>query len=188
MKKNEDTNDFNAQKNSMPDVSKKKGRKRDWSKAILDASSKIGSVTPAATAAGVTRQAVYMRNERDPKFRARYKEALAESTERMEAIAVVRATQQATPSDILLMFLLKGRKPEVYRERHDIQHTGAGGGPIGVTFSPEDREQLGSALEKRIAQRMEERARFVDGMAPVAVNGNGKHNGNGNGNGFSDPH
>ena len=85
-------------------------------------------------------------------------------------------------------WLLTRRDPEHFAEKQEIAHTGAGGGPIGVTFSPEDREQLGSALEKRIAQRMEERARFVDGMAPVAVNGNGKHNGNGNGNGFSDPH
>ena len=85
-------------------------------------------------------------------------------------------------------WLLTRRDPEHFAEKQEIAHTGAGGGPIGVTFSPEDREQLGSALEKRIAQRMEERARFVDGMAPVSVNGNGKHNGNGNGNGFSDPH
>ena len=85
-------------------------------------------------------------------------------------------------------WLLTRRDPEHFAEKQEIAHTGAGGGPIGVTFSPEDREQLGSALEKRIAQRMEERQRFVDGMVPVAVNGNGKHNGNGNGNGFSDPH
>lgn len=85
-------------------------------------------------------------------------------------------------------WLLTRRDPEHFAEKQEIAHTGAGGGPIGVTFSPEDREQLGSALEKRIAQRIEERQRFVDGMVPVAVNGNGKHNGNGNGNGFAHPH
>jgi hypothetical protein len=85
-------------------------------------------------------------------------------------------------------WLLTRRDPEHFAEKQEIAHTGAGGGPIGVTFSPEDREQLGSALEKRIAQRMEEQKRFVDGMDQVSVNGNGKHNGNGNGNGFAHPH
>lgn len=87
-------------------------------------------------------------------------------------------------------WLLKCRDRDNFREKQEIEHTGAGGGPIGVTFSPEDREQLGAALEKRIAQRIEERARFVDGMVPVKHNGNGHHNGNGNGNGngFADPH
>lgn len=87
-------------------------------------------------------------------------------------------------------WLLKCRDHDNFREKQEIEHTGSGGGPIGITFSPEDREQLGAALEKRIAQRMEERKRFVDGIVPVTHNGNGNghHNGNGNGNGFSDPH
>lgn len=77
-------------------------------------------------------------------------------------------------------WLLKCRDRDNFREKQEIEHTGSGGGPIGVTFSPEDREQLGAALEKRIAQRMEERNRFA---------GNGHNgNGNGNGNGFAAAH
>lgn len=81
-------------------------------------------------------------------------------------------------------WLLKCRDRDNFREKQEIEHTGAGGGPIGVTFSPEDREQLGSALEKRIAQRLEERKRFTDGTVPVQHNGNGHTNGNG----FHTPH
>ena len=33
-------------------------------------------------------------------------------------------------SDTLLIFMLKARKPDVYRERASIQHTGANGGPL----------------------------------------------------------
>lgn len=103
----------------------------------------------------------------------------------------VKIIQKAAKKDWkAASWLLTRRDPDNFREKQEIEHTGAGGGPIGVTFSPEDREQLGAALEKRIAQRMEERTRFVDGMVPVKHNGNGHHNGNGNGNGngFADPH
>ena len=103
----------------------------------------------------------------------------------------VKIIQKAAKKDWkAASWLLTRRDPEHFAEKQEIAHTGANGGPIGVTFTPEDREQLGAALEKRIAQRIEERKRFVDGMAPSPVNGNGKHNGNGNGhgNGFADPH
>ena len=33
-------------------------------------------------------------------------------------------------SDTLLIFMLKARKPDVYRERASIEHTGANGGPL----------------------------------------------------------
>ena len=161
-----------------------------WRAAFLAAYRRSGVITHAAAHAKVTRTCVYKTMREDEDFRREVNEAGDEATEFLEMTAVSRATSGPKPSDILLIFLLKARKPETYRERHDIQHTGAGGGPIGVTFSPEDREQLGAALEKRISQRVEERNRFVDGMVPVNGNGNGHHNGNGNGNGngFSDPH
>lgn len=38
-------------------------------------------------------------------------------------------------SDTLAIFLLKGAKPEKYRERQQVEHTGKDGGPIAVRFT-----------------------------------------------------
>ena len=39
-------------------------------------------------------------------------------------------------SDVLLMFLLNGRRPNKYKQRHEHEHTGKGGGPIELrTFA-----------------------------------------------------
>lgn len=35
-------------------------------------------------------------------------------------------------SDNLLMFLIKGARPDVYRDNAKVEHTGAGGGPISL--------------------------------------------------------
>jgi hypothetical protein len=46
-------------------------------------------------------------------------------------------------SDALMMFLLKGFKPEKYRERGSVELTGAGGGPIEIV------ERLNAARKRR---------------------------------------
>lgn len=106
-----------ARNTPAPDVTKKKGRKRNWTNAFLEAFRMIGVVAPAAAAAGVSRWAVAKRCERDQTFAKRYNAALQDSTERLEAIAVARASRESNPSDNLLMFLLKARRPEKYRDQ-----------------------------------------------------------------------
>lgn len=116
--------------NSTPDVARKKGRKRQWKKAFLDAFRQIGIVAPAAAIAQISRDAVRMATIRDPKFAEQYKEALEQSTERLESVAFARASRTEDPSDTLLIFLLKARKPAVYRDNYRIEHSGPEGAPI----------------------------------------------------------
>lgn len=40
------------------------------------------------------------------------------------------------PSDTLLIFMLKARRPEVYRERHVLEHTGKGGKELPAPAAP----------------------------------------------------
>jgi hypothetical protein len=109
-----------------------RGKKR----AFLDHYARRGNLTTAAEAAGVARSAVYTWQEHDPLFGAALREAALEATERLEAEAWRRAVDGvARPvyregavvgtvehySDGLLMFLLKARKPEAYRERVDVR-------------------------------------------------------------------
>lgn len=99
----------------------------------------LGNVTTAATNSGVTRGAVYRWRERDKRFAAAYAEAEIEATEHLEAEARRRAVEGVARnrpiyyqgsrvgveriteySDTLLIFLLKARAPERYRERHEL--------------------------------------------------------------------
>lgn len=123
-------------KRTPPDVTRKKGRKRDWTGAFLTAFKQIGILGPAATHAGVSRWAVRKRVIRDPAFAQRYNEAMEESTERLEAVAFARASRTEEPSDILLMFLLKGRKPNVYRDNWRVEHAAAEGSAVPVMATP----------------------------------------------------
>lgn len=104
----------------------------------------MGVVRDACKAAEVGRSTAYDRRAKDPEFRQAWDEIIDATTDTLEREAYRRATLGVEEpiyykgqevgkvrrySDTLLIFLLKGRKPDVYRDR--FEHTGAGGGPIG---------------------------------------------------------
>lgn len=116
-------------------------------KKVLDALAKVGVITYAARKAGVARQTVYDWCAADPDFKVAFDEALVASTELLETEAYRRAHDGVLKpvfqggervgsirefSDTLLIFLLKARRPDVYRERVDLrqQLTGPDGGPL----------------------------------------------------------
>ena len=80
-----------------------------------------GTVTTAAEAAGVHRRTAYKWREADEEFAALWDEALEDAADKLEAEAIRRAYKG---SDTLLIFLLKGLKPERYKERASYEHTG----------------------------------------------------------------
>jgi len=109
---------------------------------FLEAYAKIATITGACAATQIGRRTHY-HWMRDAAYKARWHEADTEATERLEQEARRRAMVGTEKpvfykgqvcghireySDVLLIFLLKGRKPEVYRERYE--HTGPDGGPI----------------------------------------------------------
>lgn len=80
-----------------------------------------GNITAACRAAGISRDTAYRWREQDPEFDKWWDAALDASTDHLEEVAYKRAEEQ---SDLLLMFLLKARRPALYREQ--VQHTVAG--------------------------------------------------------------
>jgi hypothetical protein len=105
--------------------------------AFLAALSATANVLRACEAAGIGRTTAYDWRDADEDFRKRWDRALEIGVEALEDEAVRRAhegweepvmyqgQQCATVrkySDTLLIFLLKGRKPERYRER--VEHSG----------------------------------------------------------------
>lgn len=127
-------------------------------KRFLEHFAEYGNVTAAAKAAGIERNTVYVWQERDDAFVAAFREAEIKATDVLESEARRRAVEGVvteTPiyikgelvntivetkySDTLLIFLLKARAPEKYRERFDVT---SGGQPIVKAYAAEDLELL----------------------------------------------
>lgn len=96
-------------------------------------------VTAACEAAGVSRSAAYEARQRDEAFALAWHDVEEATTEQMEREAfrrgvngVKRPVYQGKElvghvtdySDTLLIFMLKARRPEKYRERHQVEHSG----------------------------------------------------------------
>jgi hypothetical protein len=80
-----------------------------------------GAIYAAAQKVGLERNTVTRWAKKDKKFRAAMDEAVEQNTELLLTTAVSRATQGTSKgADTLLMFLLKGRQPEVWRERYEF--------------------------------------------------------------------
>ncbi|MGV0954251.1 MAG: terminase [Fluviibacter sp.] len=104
-----------------------------------------GTVTKAAAAAGICRQTAYNWRETDKKFAEAWDDAIEAGTQEMEAEAIRRAVKGTQKpvfhqgqvcghvneySDTLLIFMLKARRPKVYRERVSTEVTGLDGQPL----------------------------------------------------------
>lgn len=102
-----------------------------------------GNVLRSAVAAGCGRRTVYDWRREDSKFAALYDEAHEDALDRLEEEGrrrayegvlepVVSAGQLVTHvrkySDTLLITLLKGKRPDTFRDRHEV--TGKNGGPL----------------------------------------------------------
>lgn len=116
-----------------------------------------GVVTYAAQGVDVTRQTAYAARRIDKHFAEAWDEAVEFSVENMERVAYDRAVNGVNEplsfkgeltgdyikrySDILLMFMIKGNKPEKYRENTNTQ--------VNVNVSP---NSLSDSQLLRIAQ------------------------------------
>jgi hypothetical protein len=111
--------------------------------AFIDALRQCGNVQEACESSGVPRRTAYNWRDADADFAAAWEGAVEEAADRMEREAFRRAVEGTNKpvyqqgrqvgeireySDTLLIFLLKGAKPEKYRERQEL--TGAGGAPL----------------------------------------------------------
>lgn len=112
---------------------------------FLEALSSGASITAAARAAGVDRRTPYKWRESNPAFDEEWVSHLEAGTDALEDEARRRAHDGVKRpiyhsgkrvgfvtehSDQLMMFMLRARRPEKYRERQVIEHSGPDGGPI----------------------------------------------------------
>lgn len=113
-------------------------------KFITDVMNFGGNVTKAAEASGISRNEWYRTRAEDPEFHVEWDRAVVLGTESLIDEARRRAYEGVEEgvyhcgkrvdvvrkySDTLLMFLIKGHRPE-FRDNHRVELTGADGGPI----------------------------------------------------------
>lgn len=126
--------------NGAPQVKKRR-------ELFLAAYAGSGNISHSARAAGVDRGTHY-KWLADPAYAEAFKQADAQAGDILEAEARRRAVDgvdepvgwyKGEPggmvrrySDTLLIFLLKGRKPDVFGDRQRLEHTGKDGAPLRV--------------------------------------------------------
>lgn len=135
---------------------------------FLAALAEGSTVTIAHKKAGISRGAVYAWRDEDPEFKKAWDEAIEAGTDIIEEEAKRRALFGVKKpvyhqgqvvghvqeySDTLTIFLLKGRRPEKFKDRVHAEHTGKDGGPIQHTVSA--RDELASRIAG-IAERSRE--------------------------------
>lgn len=92
---------------------------RNWKPVFLRALEHGNSVSTACRLAGVSRATAYRARQRSPKFAQEWHDAWESGTDLLEDTAFERAL---AGSDTLLIFLLKARRPEVFRENVRMEH------------------------------------------------------------------
>jgi len=107
---------------------------QDPKAAFLESLAKTGSVTESAADCKIPRRTVYNWRADDEAFAAAWEEAVELGTDALEDEAVRRAKNG---SDTLLIFMLKGRRPEKFKDRVAAEHTGKDGGPIRTKREPD---------------------------------------------------
>jgi hypothetical protein len=117
-----------------------------------------GTLTHAARLAGIDSKRHYEWLDKDPTYPARFKEAHSQSVDQLEREARRRAiegTEEPTGwykgepggfvkkySDALLIFLLKGARPEKYKDRTELS------GSVDVNTSPIPLDKLSTCLKR----------------------------------------
>lgn len=127
------------------------GQTRHRKSAFLAAFAEGGNISAACRAIGMTnRTEVYRWQEHDDAFAAAFREAEIRAVDALEAEARRRAMGYDAVtvdkdgnehtvtkfSDVLLMFLLNGARPEKYRQRVDVQHSEGPPAKVYSGFDP----------------------------------------------------
>lgn len=113
--------------------------KGDWKLVFLKELQRTGIVGTACKKAKISRSTAYKTRDEDVDFAAAWDIALDDATDNMEQEAWRRGVKGTVKpvyqgkehvgdireySDTLLIFMLKGIRPDKYRERTDVHHSG----------------------------------------------------------------
>lgn len=107
------------------------------------------SVSAAAKAAGFAREHAYRMRKKDLAFAAMWDDALETGTDKLEDIALKRA---ADGSDTMLIFLLKARRPDKFRDFAKVDLTNSDGTLSLFAKAMQSLEQPGAPTPDKVLQ------------------------------------
>lgn len=153
-------------KSTESDAQRVEGKTAANKAAFLVEFRSVWTVARAAKAAGIHRSTVYQWIADDPEFKTAFEDVDALNVEDAEAklyelavkgvekpvtVAGKRETVIEHDSGLLKLYL-QSRRPNVYRDRQSVEHSGPDGGPIrleGLAAMPlDERKQLLTLVEK----------------------------------------
>lgn len=121
--------------------------KKAWKPRFLEHLRGCANVSRSAREAGVSRKTVYKERDNSETFREAWDDAIEEGLDYLEEEARRRAFEGTLKpvfykgdevgyvrefSDTLTIFLLKGRRPEIYGDRVKQEVSAPGGGPVAI--------------------------------------------------------
>ena len=122
----------------------------DWQKRFLAAYADCWTITAACKAAGVSRATVDRERQRNEDFAVDLADAEQSVSDRLMAEGYRRALDG---SDQLLMFFLRARRPDVYRDQVKVEHAGNVQTSFNMPGVPRAvREQIAKLLEEADAE------------------------------------
>ena len=169
-----------APKKPQPKTHRKKKEMSKVYSTFLAALAQTGNVRASAEAADVNFSIIYAHRRENPAFKAAFDEALAMAVESLEGEAFRRALDGTLKpvyqggeqvgtireySDTLLIFLLKGRKKEVYGDT--LKHQGDAENPLLINADNLTREEILAEIKSR-----SERLGLAELLKPVDTTGN----------------
>jgi hypothetical protein len=127
----------------------------NWKLRFLEVLASGNTVEMAARSAGVHRVTAYRHRKEEPEFAAQWDQALESGSDMLEEIAIARARQH---SDMLLMFLLKARRPDRFIDRQRLEH---------VKVDYRDAQEELEAMARRILKEGEDEEQEVKRLSHV---------------------
>jgi AcrR family transcriptional regulator len=110
----------------------------DWQELFLKTLANGSTVEGAARQAGVHRATAWRHRKTDKDFAELWDQALESGCDMLEEIALKRASQH---SDMLLMFLLKARRPDKFMDRQRLEHV-----RVDLTGAQEELERMAKKI------------------------------------------
>lgn len=133
----------------MTDATKKRAPKKpidtSWHPRFIRSLECGANVRMACKDAGVTSDTAYTHRQRFPDFARQWAEAMDLGIAELESVARRRAIES---SDVLMIFLLKAHRPEVYRETHRHEVSGPSGQAVPVEIT-DARAKLAALIARR---------------------------------------
>ena len=107
----------------------------NWKTRFIATLRDTGNVTKACLSAKVSRPTAYTERKVNETFALEWDNALEDVADELEDVARQRAVDG---SDVLLIFLLKGLKPDKYRENRRLEIAGDANAPLRIEVTYAD--------------------------------------------------